>query len=39
MKIIKFNKNFYNQLETIIEKRKRPASLNVTIDVDPINFT
>ncbi len=39
--LIKVQKDVMIQsfLRRIIEKRKRPASLNVTIDVDPINFT
>ena len=39
--LIKVQKDVMIQsfLRRIIEKRKRPTSLNVTIDVDPINFT
>ena len=36
MKIIKFNKNFYNQLQTIIEKRNSLSSKSIQVDVKKI---
>ncbi len=36
MKIIKFNKNFYKQLQTIIEKRNSLSSKSIQIDVKKI---
>ena len=36
MKIIKFNKNFYNQLQIIIEKRNLLSSKSIQIDVKKI---
>ena len=36
MKIIKFNKNFYNQLQTIIEKRISLSSKSIQVDVKKI---
>ena len=33
MKIIKFNKNFYKQLKTIIEKRNSLSSKSIQVDV------
>ena len=36
MKIIKFNKNFYNQLQTVIEKRNSLSSKSIQVDVKKI---
>ena len=36
MKIIKINKNFYNQIQTIIEKRNSISSKSIQIDVNKI---
>ena len=36
MKIIKFNKNFYNQLQTIIEKRNSLSGKSIQVDVKKI---
>ena len=36
MKIIKFNKNFYNQVQTIIEKRNSLSSKSIQVDVKKI---
>ncbi len=36
MKIIKFNKNFYNKLQTIIEKRNSLSSKSIQVDVKKI---
>jgi len=36
MKIIKFNKNFYNQIQTIIEKRNSLSSKSIQVDVKKI---
>ena len=36
MKIIKFNKNFYNQLQKIIEKRNSLSSKSIQVDVKKI---
>ena len=36
MKIIKFNKNFYKQLQTIIEKRNSLSSKSIQVDVKKI---
>ena len=38
MKIIKFNKNFYNQLQTIIEKRNSLSSKSIQEDVKKIIY-
>ena len=36
MKIIKFNKNFYKQLQTIIENRNSLSSKSIQVDVKKI---
>ena len=36
MKIIKFNKNIYNQLQRIIEKRNSLSSKSIKVDVKKI---
>ena len=36
MKIIKFNKNFYNQLQAMIEQRNSQSSKSIQVDVKKI---